>query len=216
VRLLEDFRQGHAAALMVDVQLDLFDRGRLRVRGASEQACALFPFVGQRIDRFARAASTLRKTWMVHTWNRQLRAIRNNTAALLTELAVKPADDDTVIPKDSFCSFSATPLAHHTNATGTRTLVITGAVFEDCVTMGYTKAIRDYGLNVVLVPDLIAGRGGESGRAIANRFNIKAENKADTPWLGVLFADDVLGLLKEAQRSNLPKSTTTQPRPTQH
>lgn len=157
-RLAASFAMRRAAFLFVDVQADYFDRQRLRVRGASEQACAHLPVVASRIKRFTRAArrqaGALSAIFAVHMHNRQLE--RCDADGLRSEIVVPLADDDIVLPKKNFCAFYHTDLSYRLNRRNVDTLVVAGGILEHCVSTTVATAARDFQMNVVVMPDLTA------------------------------------------------------------
>lgn len=189
-RLLRDFRDGAVEGLLIDVQMDLFDPMRLAIRGANDNAQENFPVIGKKIAAFAAASPSLKKTWMIHVWNKQLRAISGSPKALATELVAPIAEDDEIMPKIAFCPFYKTTLAANLRSRGIRTVLMAGAVFESCVSEAFNTAIRQEGFNVALITDLTAAEEGLSGQDIENRF--RTEPSGDKPWLGLVRQNDLL------------------------
>ncbi len=197
---------GSAVLLFVDVQNDYFDRDRLRVRGASEKACTYMPRIGARIGRFANAAGRnagLSGIWAVHTLNRQLHAVRHSEIALRSEIATTAPASHKVMAKNAFCAFRDTKLAETISADGkSATIIMSGGIFEDCIAATTTTALVKYGHNVVLVPDLIAARGGLSDGHIRARITegLPAFTTGGA-WYGALGARAVLNILGQSRPS---------------
>lgn len=198
--LLREFRDNAVEGAIIDVQLDLFDPLRLAINyAASPEMTESFGKVRARIEDFADKTTDLKRTWFVHAWNKQLRAIAKSTDALRSELAVKTMPEDDVLPKTGYCPFEGTGYAQKARARNTRTLLMSGAVFETCVTTGFTNAVLREGLNVVLMPDLTAGEYGRTGSEIEDRFETVAAPRGGNAWFGILGSQEVLSVMNEVR-----------------
>lgn len=198
--LLREFRDNAVEGTIIDVQLDLFDPLRLAINyAASTEMTESFTRVRERIGTFTNSSNRLKKTWFVHAWNKQLRAVAKSKDALRTELAVKPQPQDDILPKLGFCPFNGTNYAQKTRARGTRTLLMNGAVFETCVSTGFTNAVLNEGFNVVLMPDLTAGEYGRTGAELESKFETVESARGTNAWFGMLNSAEVLSVMNEAR-----------------
>lgn len=196
-KLAKDFADGHAAFLFVDVQYDYFDYMRLRIRGASEKNCALWPVVADRIRHFRKdvdkTAPGLTRIWAVHAYNRQLQHCARNPESLRTELVVEtdPAADR-ILVKRAFCSFSDTDLDRTLEDSGVQTLVIGGGILENCVASTIHTAMHRHKKNVVLMPDLTTALDGIAGPRTRRRLGVRETLPArGMPWLSMVPSTDV-------------------------
>jgi len=201
--------EGRAVILIIDAQKDYFDEDRLFARQASQDIRERFPAIGQRIADFSagideHAATTIPKTWMIHLWNRQLRAIGEwGITSLYDELVAPVGPRDHVIGKKEFSPFYGTSLHDHLRGAGHDTIFIAGGVLEDCIAAALRMALREHGFNIVLMPDLTASRNLKNAQDIAAFFEgpemahwqDDAKNRA-----GVLQSSQVLALAARAQR----------------
>jgi nicotinamidase-related amidase len=165
--LVRAFTEASAAHIAIDIQRCYCDprhpHTRQMIPGAPDRAAALAPGVNA-LAGAAREAG-LANLWVAHVFRAAfhppLDKMPLGDAAALARLArqelykVRAAQGEAVIAKQHFDAFEDTPLQDLLQAGGVRTLLLTGAFYDQCVAATARSGAR-LGYEVYVIDDLCA------------------------------------------------------------
>ncbi|MBU6235628.1 MAG: hypothetical protein KGQ41_07265 [Alphaproteobacteria bacterium] len=196
---------GRVMALGIDVQQEYFFKPRLIAAGAEKTEVETFGLIATNIHGFLcemdHIAPQIPRAYTVHT---RIRKPKVWTAgALRNELAIKSRPQDMLRAKQFCDPFIESGLDEDVAQHNPLVILAFGGVLEYCLGAGIITATDMYNKNVILMPDLVAPKGGGNAQTVRAHFEIAQKPKTQG-WVALADSHKVLKTLRTQAPAHQP------------